>query len=201
MPQQGQASSRERLLRAAAEEFSEQGYAGARTARIAARARVNKQLIHYYFGSKLALYEAVLREATASLPQDVEPAESSTSAGPARHPAERIRASMRSTFGSFARTPRLRGLLLAALGHPAREDGLREKVHQLIDELATHVSRGQGLGYFRDDVDPGLAARQAVVLALGYLILETTLQAGPATTGRAEWVEQASDLVVRSLSW
>jgi TetR/AcrR family transcriptional regulator len=51
--------TRQALLDAALDEFSERGYAGARVADIAQRAGVNKQLINYYFGSKEGLYLAV----------------------------------------------------------------------------------------------------------------------------------------------
>jgi len=51
--------SRQALLDAALDEFAEHGYAGARVADMAQRARVNKQLINYYFGSKEGLYLAV----------------------------------------------------------------------------------------------------------------------------------------------
>ncbi|WP_422785158.1 TetR/AcrR family transcriptional regulator [Seinonella peptonophila] len=47
------------LLASALDEFSEKGFAGARTENIAARAGVNKQLITYYFGGKEGLYRAV----------------------------------------------------------------------------------------------------------------------------------------------
>ena len=41
-------------------EFCARGYSGARTARIADRARCNIRMIYYYFGSKEALYIAAL---------------------------------------------------------------------------------------------------------------------------------------------
>lgn len=53
--------ARERLLDAAAEEFGEKGFAGARVKRIAERAGLNQQLISYYFGGKAGLYEALQR--------------------------------------------------------------------------------------------------------------------------------------------
>ena len=53
--------SRQALLAAALDEFSERGFAGARVADIARRAGVNKQLINYYFGSKEGLYLALQR--------------------------------------------------------------------------------------------------------------------------------------------
>ena len=53
--------SPDRILAAAAPEFAERGYAGARVDRIARRARVNKAMLYYHFGSKQALYHALLR--------------------------------------------------------------------------------------------------------------------------------------------
>src|SRR5882672_2335421 len=54
--------SPEAILAAAALEFSERGYAGARVDRIARRAGVNKAMLYYHFGSKQALYRALLRQ-------------------------------------------------------------------------------------------------------------------------------------------
>ncbi len=60
MPRRARASP-DRILNAAALEFAERGFAGARVDRIARRARVNKAMLYYYFGSKQALYRALLR--------------------------------------------------------------------------------------------------------------------------------------------
>ena len=54
--------SRAALFRAAALEFSERGYDAAGVDRIAARARVNKAMLYYHFGSKHDLYLEVLRD-------------------------------------------------------------------------------------------------------------------------------------------
>jgi TetR/AcrR family transcriptional regulator len=54
--------TRERILDAAVTEFSEHGFAGARTSAIAARAGVNQQLISYYFDGKGGLYRALQRK-------------------------------------------------------------------------------------------------------------------------------------------
>jgi TetR/AcrR family transcriptional regulator len=53
--------SPERILAAAAAEFAARGYGGGRVDRIARRARVNKAMIYYHFGSKQALYRELLR--------------------------------------------------------------------------------------------------------------------------------------------
>lgn len=54
------AATRARLLDAAYDEFVERGLAGARVDRIASHAAANKQAIYAYFGSKDALFDAVL---------------------------------------------------------------------------------------------------------------------------------------------
>jgi AcrR family transcriptional regulator len=53
--------SPDRILAAAALEFAERGFAGARVDRIARRARVNKAMLYYHFTSKQRLYRTLLR--------------------------------------------------------------------------------------------------------------------------------------------
>jgi TetR/AcrR family transcriptional regulator len=53
--------SPDRILAAAAVEFAERGFAGARVDRIARRARVNKAMLYYHFRSKQGLYRTLLR--------------------------------------------------------------------------------------------------------------------------------------------
>lgn len=68
------AATRRRLLDAARDEFSRYGIAGARVDRIATAARSNKAQIYHYFGSKEALFDAVLdetvRQTLAEVPID-----------------------------------------------------------------------------------------------------------------------------------
>jgi TetR/AcrR family transcriptional regulator len=76
----GQAA-RERILRAAERIFAEGGYGSASTARIAEAAGLPKANLHYYFGTKGALYEAVLgdiletwRSAADTITENADPA-------------------------------------------------------------------------------------------------------------------------------
>jgi TetR/AcrR family transcriptional regulator len=68
-------ATRQKILDAAVAEFGAKGYAGARTAAIAARAGVNQQLIAYYFGGKQGLLEE-LRRRWSEQQDEVAPAES-----------------------------------------------------------------------------------------------------------------------------
>lgn len=89
-----------RILAAAEEAFAAHGMAGARTERIAARARVNKGLLYYYFGSKRDLYRGVLRQLLEEFCQTISPAESP------RQPArERLIGFVNSYFDFLASHP------------------------------------------------------------------------------------------------
>jgi AcrR family transcriptional regulator len=56
------AATKQLLLKAATEEFSEYGLAGARIDRIAERAGVNKRLLYVYFGDKDRLFDIVFEQ-------------------------------------------------------------------------------------------------------------------------------------------
>ncbi|MEL6381718.1 MAG: TetR/AcrR family transcriptional regulator [Cyanobacteria bacterium J06626_18] len=65
-------ATKAQILDAAEEEFARYGLAGARTEPIAANTGVTKAMIHYYFGTKEELYQAVLRRHAASFLTSVE---------------------------------------------------------------------------------------------------------------------------------
>ena len=60
-------ATRQALLRAGAELFSERGFDGVPIEEVAARAGVNKALISYHFRGKRGLYVAILESAFASM--------------------------------------------------------------------------------------------------------------------------------------
>jgi TetR/AcrR family transcriptional regulator len=62
--------TRQRILKAAIAEFSEQGLAGARIGSIGAAARANKALLYYYFHDKEALYAAALEEVAGKVAEN-----------------------------------------------------------------------------------------------------------------------------------
>jgi TetR/AcrR family transcriptional regulator len=81
------ATSRQRLLTAAAAEFAARGFAGASVDRIARAARVNKAMIYYHFASKAALYREILRDMFEAVAGRV-----AAAAGAAATPANKLRA-------------------------------------------------------------------------------------------------------------
>lgn len=79
------ARNRARLLQAAEQVFAERGYSGATTAAIAERAGLPKANLHYYFGTKAALYRTVIADilelwlgAFGDITADDDPAEALT---------------------------------------------------------------------------------------------------------------------------
>ena len=66
-----QAESIQNILTAAANVFSEVGFAGARVDEIAKRAGINKAMIYYRIGDKKALYEAALHDIFADITKQI----------------------------------------------------------------------------------------------------------------------------------
>src|SRR6476661_5341639 len=61
-PRQSPIAKRQLILRVAREEFAARGFAGTRVETLARKARVNKALLYYYFGSKLGLYKHIIHD-------------------------------------------------------------------------------------------------------------------------------------------
>jgi len=180
-----------RIIAAAAEEFSRYGFDGARIARIARRAGVNKQLLFYYFHSKRGLFSAVLGQGAAELERAL-----SDLPVPGRDPLDRIRAALALQFDFLARHPDLVLLLTSAGRSDARPFA------PAIKQLVVLLAEGQGRGRVRDDVDPHLAAAQALVLMVAYLGLESLIATSAPPLGadepalRERWKEAAVRLVL-----
>ena len=184
--------SKELIAKAAEAEFAEHGYNGARTDQIARIAGVNKQLIYYYYGSKAKLFEAVSRLAA----QDLSLHGSRVVSGAS--PTEALRTQLAFLFDTARERPDLTSVLLGEAPGNARET-VEEWGRETVNAIAATISQGQGLGFFKDDVDPRLAARQAVTLLLGYFAL------GPIVDQDGEssdaWTDAATTLLLEALLW
>jgi TetR/AcrR family transcriptional regulator len=184
-----------RIVAAAREEFARRGFDGARVDQIARRAGVNKQLLFYYFHSKRGLFSAVLALGAAELEQAL-------AALPATgdRPLERIRATLAAQFDFLSGHPDLVTLLTQA----GRSD--TRPFAPAIKRLVVLVAEGQGRGQVRDDVDPHLAAAQALVLMIAYLGLEALIAASAPPLGadesglRERWKQAAVKLVLEGIA-
>jgi AcrR family transcriptional regulator len=163
--------------------------------RIAASAGVNKQLLFYYFHSKRGLFQAILKRGVSEL-------EAALATIPATRgrPLERLRDVLIALFEFLEGHPQL----VALLAHADRLDVA--PFASPIRRLVVLLAEGQGLGHVRDDLDPHLAAAQALVLMLGYLRLEPLIAASAPPLGadeqtlRIRWRHAAVELVVSGVA-
>jgi TetR/AcrR family transcriptional regulator len=160
--------SRASILRAAAEEFAENGIAGARTDAIARAARVNKALLYYYFADKEALYGAVLDNAFSAMKATVFQVLDSD-----LPPREKIMAYAGAYFDFIASNqvyPKLmqREMMRAREGHAEHIDRLVktyfQPIYQRVGEL---LHKGIAEGGFRK-VDPAHFIPSMVAMIVFY---------------------------------
>ena len=146
-------ATREDILEAATEEFADKGLSGARIDKIADRTSTSKRMIYYYFGSKDALYRAVLereysriRRAEASIALD------------RLSPEEALTELIRETFDSHLERPNFIRLVMNENIHHAEHlkqvRGLKKLNERMIGSLADIIERGVRSKLFRRGIDP-----------------------------------------------
>lgn len=146
-------ASRIKILDAAKIEFVTNGLSGARVDRIAEQSGVNKNLIYHYFGSKDALYLAVLERIYTGL-------RSSQHDHDLRElpPVEGMQTLVGNTFDHFVKTPDLIRLMSVENihygAHLKTSKTVKPLYRGLLDTIRIILKRGQDEGVFRADVDP-----------------------------------------------
>ena len=175
-PQRDAARTQAAILEAATREFAEHGLGGARVDRIAARAKTNKRMLYYYFGSKDDLFLAVLECAYERIRADEQ----------ALHleglpPAEAIRRLVEFTWQYFLRHPEFITLLntenLHRAEHLKRSRKIRALHSPLVAMLSDVLDRGVRERVFRRGVDPVQLYVSIAALAYFYLSNNATLSA------------------------
>jgi len=158
----GVSNTREDILRAAREVFSEKGFDGATVRAIARRAGVDPALVIRVFSSKDGLFAHAV-----GLPFDARAVIAGLRDGPLEALGERLAATFLSLWSDAETGPQLLGLLRSAATHEAAVVRLRELVDaQLLTPLAD--SLGSGDARLRAQ----LAAAQLVGLAYTRHMLE-----------------------------
>jgi AcrR family transcriptional regulator len=144
--------TKESILIAATEEFSNCGLSGARVDAIAARTRTAKRMIYYYFGSKEELFNAVLERAYSC----IRAAERGLNLDRLA-PIEAIRRLVEFTFDyeeaniDFIRLVTIENIHRGE--HIEKSEMIKDLNIPIIDELKSIVDRGQKDGVFRNDID------------------------------------------------
>ncbi|MCU1487695.1 MAG: TetR/AcrR family transcriptional regulator [Actinomycetia bacterium] len=145
------AATQRRILQAARREFAAKGISGARVDAIAARARTNKRMIYYYFGSKDGLFREVLRQQLASRAAQQPETDADTGTW-----GDRIARRQAMTLGI---NDYVRLLMWEALEttSSSRKKPLiaQEERMALFAELRGHVEAAQADGSLRPDLDAG----------------------------------------------
>lgn len=169
---------------------------------------MNKQLVFYYFHSKRGLFNAVLATGASQLEQALTtlplkpgpPGPPGPRGSVDPHPLDRIRTALATQFDFLAEHPELVTLLTQAGRSEARPFA------PAIKRLVVLLAEGQGRGHVRDDLDPHLAAAQALVLMVAYLGLESLIAMSAPPLGadepalRERWKDAAVRLVLEGVA-
>ena len=138
----GDGGRREKLLETATREFAAKGLAGARVDAIARAARSNKQLVYYYFGNKIGLYNEIVGRIGPGVHSELYP----YTDDPSMSLAERVRRRARHTWGPVAtRWARLLGWEALERGDKdiLREEERRGSWRERGREIADAQTRGE----------------------------------------------------------
>ncbi len=140
------ASSRQRLLTAAAAEFAARGFAGGSVERIARAARLNKAMIYYHFRSKAALYREILRDMFEAVAARV----AAAARAPA-DPADKIRAFVEAIAIEAEARPHFPPIWFREIAEGGRhlDDTTLAHISGIIRSLGGILREGTAAGRFR----------------------------------------------------
>jgi AcrR family transcriptional regulator len=158
------------LLQAGLRLFTQHGYEGASVRAITAAAGVNLGAITYHFGSKQALYEAVVAAGLEPLASAVVAA--AQSSGP---PLDRLERVVHTYFDAMAARPEMPQLLLHQIaGGKAPPRAAAVPLRRMLAALGAVVMEGQADGSIRDG-DPVLLALSVVAQPLHLTVVRPVL--------------------------
>ena len=167
------------ILSAAAAVFAESGYQRGRMSEIAARLGVTEPVVFQNFGSKTALYAAVVEHAAGRLGEELR------TAGEQHSVAVLLERFLSHDHISELHAPGSAGFLFAdamTVGEPEVAAAARDAVGTVADALAELLRRGQDAGDVRSDLDPVAAAWWLLSLLVSHRFRSTVVPGGSATT-------------------
>ena len=144
--------SQDSLLSAAIQVFMESGYSGARVDEIARRAKANKAMIYYHFGSKRGLYRAVLLRLFSTTVGEIERLSAEV-----HDPLERLRALYTLMARLFAEQPALPHIMMREVlsGGRNMDREAARALAAIIASVRSALEQGTASGAFRP-LDPML---------------------------------------------
>jgi len=157
--------TRQHIIDAAIDEFTERGLDGARIDAIAEASQTNKSLIYRYFNSKEELYTASLKDTYEKLRASQREIELNDP-----DPMSSMRRLIESTFDTFAENPRIVRMITHENVLNARflKDAMdiQSLYVPLLEKIRQIVKQGEEMGVFRSDID--LKHLYISISALGY---------------------------------
>jgi len=170
------------IFAAAAEEFSERGFEAGGVDRIAAKARVNKAMLYYHFGSKRALYIEVLRDMFRAVSAKAR----AIADGPGSAP-EKLDRWIVTIIQEAAARPWFPPIMLRELasGAPRFDPDTFALMNSIYGAVHDILRQGQRDGSFAD-VDPLLTHLTIMPPILIFFARQRVLAAKEITTGLLE---------------
>jgi AcrR family transcriptional regulator len=162
--------TRERILDAAHRVFIRKGTASGRTQEIAREAGVNKALVHYYFGTKAALADAIFARALGALVPRI----FGILADPHRSVEQKVPAIVREQIDFHSAHPYLAGYMIAELhAHPERIARMMTAHGRIpLDVLRRQLQEGARAGRLRR-----ISPEQFVANMMGLLLFPFAVRA------------------------
>jgi len=155
-PAGGDAAVREKLLSHARELFLQLGFGNVSTRRIASAAGTTPAMIHYYFGDKLGLYEAMIEAVVRPLIENVQRLGSGSS-----HELPDLEAVIGAYMRMVAANPWFPALIIQEVlsrNGRMREQFIEQFASRTAPALVAVLHREREQGRLRADVDPKSAA-------------------------------------------
>ena len=170
------------IFAAAANEFSERGFEAGGVDRIAAKARVNKAMLYYHFGSKRALYIEVLRDMFRAVGARVR----AIADGPGTA-AEKLEIWVATIIEEAAARPWFPPIMLRELasGAPRFDPETFAMMNAVFAGVRDIIAQGQREGTF-GDVDPLLTHLTIMPPILIFFARQRVLAAKELHTGLLE---------------
>jgi AcrR family transcriptional regulator len=167
------------VFAAAAAEFAERGFDAARVDRIAARARVNKAMLYYHYGSKQGLYLAVLRDMFGAVSARAR----AIADGPGRADAK-MDAWIAAIVREAAARPWFPPIMLRemASGAPHLDPATFTMLDDVYGSVRDVLAQGRREGVFRA-VDPLLTHMTLMPTILVFFIRQRVVARGRPTRG------------------
>ena len=151
--------TREALLEAASRLFARHGSGEVSLRRLAAEAGVTPAMVHYYFGGKDGLYDALLERTFGRVVERAAALVAAGDEGGSRvaGPLDALLELLASTFAAEPWLPTIVVREVLAEGGRLRERFIRDYASRMAELLPGVIRAEIEAGRFRDDLDPRLA--------------------------------------------